>query len=255
MRRSGSPLDRDDSGCVVVTGGTRGLGLEIARVLAQTPERDGGLVICTGRRLSTQLEALMAEHSAIRFTALDLGDTDSLHGTVTGIGREFGPIRGLINNAAIAHDGVLATLHPTQIEEMLTVNLLGTILVTKAALRSMLVGGRGRIVNISSIVANTGFRGLSVYGATKAGLVGFTRSLARETGQANVTVNVVSPGFLETDMSASLGSEERAKIERRSPLGRLATTTSVAEAVLFLLGPGGADVTGTEIVVDAGNTA
>ena len=246
---------RDRAGCILVTGGTRGLGLEIARRLASTPERDGAHILCTGRKLSAGLETLMAEEPAVHFATLDLAKTNDLHELVTGLGREFGPIRALVNNAALAHDGVLATLHPSQIEEMLTVNLLGTILVTKAALRSMLIGRRGRIVNIASIVASTGFRGLSVYAATKAGLVGFTRSLAREVGQAGLTVNVVSPGFLETEMSAGLGSDERAKIERRSPLGRLATTTSVAEAVLFLLGPGGADITGTEIVVDAGNTA
>lgn len=253
MSRDGRSSNR--SGCTVVTGATRGLGLEIARRLADETDRDGEVIVCTGRRPSTQLDALIASNEAVRYAELDLADTASIHDRVTAWAREHGPIRALVNNAALAHDGVLATLHPTQIEEMLTVNLLGTILVTKTALRSMLIGRRGRIVNIASIVAHTGFRGLSVYAATKAGLVGFSRSLAREVGQAGVTVNVVAPGFLDTEMSAGLDEKERAKIERRSPLGRLASTSSVAAAVLYLLGPDAGDVTATELVVDAGNTA
>lgn len=242
-------------GTTIITGATRGLGLEIARRLSEQTDRDGQVIVCTGRRLSEELEALMADDDSVRYAELDLLDTGSIHERVTGWARQHGPIRALVNNAALAHDGVLATLHPTQIEEMLTANLLGTILVTKSALRSMLIGRRGRIVNIASIVASTGFRGLSVYAATKSGLIGFSRSLAREVGQSGITVNVVSPGFLDTDMSAGLDEEERAKIERRSPLGRLASTRSVAATVLHLLGPGGCDVTGTELVVDAGNTA
>jgi 3-oxoacyl-[acyl-carrier protein] reductase len=150
---------------------------------------------------------------------------------------------------------VLATMHERDIEEILRVNLQSPIVMAKYASRSMLLGGQGRIINVSSIIASTGFNGLAVYGASKAGMVGFTKSLSRELGKAGITVNCVAPGYMETEMTAGLVGDKLASIRRRSPSGKLAGVDDVARSVSFLLGEGGAMITGTTITVDAGSTA
>lgn len=239
-------------GAVLVTGGTRGLGLAIVARLAD----EGYRVVAAGRSLSPELSALIgARGEAISYAALDLARPGDLRGAVNSITRESGPLYGLVNNAAVAHEGVLATMHESEIEEIIAVNITGAILLTKYAVRSMLLGGEGRIVNVSSIIGMTGFNGLSVYGASKAALIGFTRSLSRELGRAKITVNALAPGYMETQMSAGLSPEDRARIVRRSPLGRLATVEEAAAAVAFLLGPDAAAITGTVLTVDAGSTA
>lgn len=237
---------------VLVTGGTRGLGFAIARRLAA----DGYRVIAAGRKCTADLEAASAASAGrIIYEPLDLARTAELHATVTRLVKTHGPLYGLVNNAAIAHDGVLATMHDSQIAELLLVNVTGTIILTKYALRSMLVGGEGRVVNIASIIGSTGFNGLSVYGASKAALLGFTRSLAREVGRAGITVNAVSPGYMKTDMTAGLGGEQLASIERRSALRTLVGPADVAGGVAYLLSKDAALVTGTELTIDAGSTA
>jgi 3-oxoacyl-[acyl-carrier protein] reductase len=128
-------------------------------------------------------------------------------------------------------------------------------MLTKVVVRGMMADGGGRIVNLASIIAATGYSGLSVYAATKASLVGFTKSLAREVGHLGITVNAVAPGFIDTEMTEGLGAEGRERIVRRSALRRLAGAEDVAHAVEYLLGPGGRNVTGTVLTVDAGNTA
>jgi 3-oxoacyl-[acyl-carrier protein] reductase len=146
-------------------------------------------------------------------------------------------------------------MHDSQIEGLIAVNLTATILITKYAMRSMLLQRTGRIINISSIIATTGFNGLSVYAATKAALNGFTRSLAREVGKAGITVNSVAPGYMQTDMTGDLKGEKLESIKRRSPLGRLASVDDAAAAVLWLLGSDASAVTGTTVTIDAGSTA
>jgi 3-oxoacyl-[acyl-carrier protein] reductase len=145
-------------------------------------------------------------------------------------------------------------MHESQIGELIRVNVTGTIILTKYLLRPMLVKRRGRVVNVSSIIASTGFSGLSVYGATKAALLGFTRSLAREIGKARITVNSVSPGYMATDMSTGLTPDKLSSIMRRSPLGELATVEDAASAVIFLLSDGATRITGIDLTVDAGST-
>lgn len=241
----------EDSDLIVVTGASRGLGLEIAKVCAEAGYR----VVGASRKPSDAFTALsQAYPNRVAFHPLDLGDTSKLHDWVRVVEKEHGAPYGLVNNAAIAHDGVLATMHESQIEELIRVNVTGTILLTKYMVRPMLVRRKGRIINIASIIATTGFNGLSVYGATKSALLGFTRSLAREVGRARITVNAVSPGYMATEMSSGLNEEKLKSIVRRSPLGQLAEVGDVAGAVRYLLSSDAERVTGIDLTVDAGST-
>jgi 3-oxoacyl-[acyl-carrier protein] reductase len=174
---------------------------------------------------------------------------------VRNLRKEVGPIYGLVNNAALGTEGVLATMHNTKIESLVRVNTVAPIVLTKYVVRSMMADGGGRIVNVASIVAFTGYSGLSVYGATKASMIGFTRSLAREVGRAGINVNAVAPGFIETDMTQGLEGKQREQVARRSALRRLAAVDDVADAVEFLLGDKSKSITGTVMTIDAGSTA
>ena len=242
----------EDRKTVIVTGVSRGLGLAIAQRLT----RDGGYrVIGLSRTLSPSYENLMASAGdAVQFMSCDVGETEEIPALVSQIAKAHGPIWGLVNNAGIGTDGVLATMHKTDIESVLRVNLLAPITFAKYVSRTMLARRAGRIVNISSIIASTGFHGLSVYAASKAGLEGFTRSLSREVGKMGLTVNCVAPGYMETEMTGGLDDGKMASIRRRAPLG-LPETADAAGAVAYLLGPDGARVTGTVLTVDGGSTA
>lgn len=235
---------------VIVTGARRGLGLAITQRLAA----DGYKVLAVARSMSPELQMLCQDESVF-FEQFDLGHLDKIHGWVNELTKRHGRIYGLVNNAAIGADGVLATMHEQDISKSLLVNLQSPILLTKYVSRSMLLRGSGRIVNISSIIGSTGFSGLSVYAATKSGLIGFTKSLSRELGKAEITVNCIAPGYMETDMTKGISSEKLQSIRRRSPSGKLASVESVAASVAFLLGVDGAMINGATITVDAGSTA
>lgn len=241
---------------VIVTGGSRGLGLGIARRLAAS----GLSVIAVARKRSDALSSLVVEAKrsqtgAVHFVPFDLAATETIPALVRGLRKEFGPIYGLVNNAALGTDGVLATMHDARIEQLVRVNTVSPLVLTKYVVRSMMAEGGGRIINVASIVGFTGYSGLSVYAATKASMLGFTRSLAREVGRLGITVNAVAPGFIDTDMTQALAGEQRQKVARRSALRRLAEVEDVANAVKFLLGDGGRNITGTVLTVDAGSTA
>ena len=241
---------------IIVTGGSRGLGLGIVRALTS----GGHEVIAIARRESAELSALARDVERrqvgpVHFKPFDLGEIAAIPGLVRGLRKEFGSIYGLVNNAALGTSGLLATMPDGQIERLVRLNTLSPLVLTKYVARSMMADGGGRIVNVASIVSATGYSGLSVYGATKASLVGFTRSLARELGALGITVNAVAPGFVDTDMTQSLGAEERAQVVRRSALRRLAGVEDVAHAVEFLLGDKARNITGTVLTVDAGSTA
>lgn len=237
---------------VVVTGATRGLGLAISRQAIA----DGYKVIAVGRTLSDQLNALIQQQpESVMYEQFDFSDLAGIHAFATRINKEHGRPWALINNAALGTDGVLATLHENDISELIRVNIEAPILLTKYMLRPMLINRGGRIINISSIIATTGFSGLSVYAATKAALAGFTRSLSREVGKAGITVNTVAPGYMETDMTSALQGDKLQSIRRRSPLGQLAKAEDVAQAVSYLLSDKAASVTGSTMTVDAGSTA
>jgi 3-oxoacyl-[acyl-carrier protein] reductase len=241
---------------IVVTGGSRGLGLGIARKLAGA----GYGVVVVARKMSDELAGAIADtktsqHGALGFTAFDLAEIECIPNLVKGIRRKFGPIYGLVNNAALGSDGALAIMYTSQIESLVRLNTISPIVLTKYAVRSMMSEGGGRIVNVASIIGFTGYSGLSVYGATKASMIGFTRSLAREVGRMGVNVNAVAPGFVETDMTKGLDEKQRGQIARRSALRRLPEIDDVANAVEFLMGDKARNITGTVLTVDAGSTA
>ena len=241
---------------VIVTGGSRGLGLGIARSLAMAGYR----VIAIARQHSEHLAALMRENGwgeqgIVNFRPFDLCDIPGIPAIVKSLRTDFGPIYGLVNNAGIGTSGLLARMHDAQIERLVRLNTVSPVILTKYVVRSMMADGAGRIVNISSIVSFTGYSGLCVYSATKASLVGFTRSLAREVGKLGITVNCVSPGFVTTEMTDELSDQQRAQITRRSALGRLAEVADIANAVEYLLSDKAANITGTAMTVDAGSTA
>ena len=236
---------------VVVTGGSRGLGLGIARQLAAS----GFRVVAVARQEGEALAAARTElGDRLRFQAADLADLALLPDLLRGLRRDFGPIYGLVNNAGLGTSGVLANMPDAAIERLIRLNVVSPITLTKYALRSMMAAGAGRIVMIASVVASTGYSGLSVYGASKASLLGFARSLAREVGVLDITVNAVAPGFIDTEMTRELDAGHRAQIARRSALKRLPEVADVAAAVDYLFSPGARNVTGTVLTVDAGNT-
>jgi 3-oxoacyl-[acyl-carrier protein] reductase len=241
---------------VLVTGGSRGIGLAIARRLAGA----GYNVIVVARRETEELrEAIGAiverGTGGLHFRTFDLSETDAIPAFVKGVRDEFGAIYGLVNNAGIGTEGLLATMHNSDIEALLRLNVLSPILLTKYVVRQMMADGAGRIINMSSIIASTGYNGLSVYGATKAAATGFTRSLAREVGKLGITVNAIAPGFVDTELTQSLSEDQKKRIAGRSALRRLPDTDDVARMVEYLLGEGGRNITGAVLTIDAGNTA
>jgi len=237
---------------ILVTGASKGLGLAICTRLL----KDGYKVVGISRSQTTAFEELQKDYPETLFNEVyDFANTEEIQNLVRKITKTYGNIYGLVNNAALGHDGVLGTMHESQISELIKVNIESPILLTKYASRSMLMKLQGRVINIGSIIATTGFNGLSVYGATKASLSGFTRSLARELGKAKITVNTVAPGYMKTAMTEGLEGEKLESIKRRSPLGQLATVEDVAGTVAYLLSDDAKNITGTTITVDAGSTA
>jgi 3-oxoacyl-[acyl-carrier protein] reductase len=241
---------------VIVTGGTKGLGLAIAIKLAAQSFR----VIAIARSESDEFRAHAAGLNAatpgcLHFCPYDLTDLDGIPSLVAGITRQHGALYGLVNNAGIGTSGILATMPEKQIAALLHLNVASPIALTRHAVRAMMVGGGGRIINMSSIVASTGYSGLSVYAATKAALTGFTRSLARELGPLGITVNSIAPGFIDTDMTHHMQPADKARIAGRSALKRLAGAEDVAGAVQYLLSDQARNITAITLTVDAGNTA
>ncbi len=241
---------------VLVTGGSRGLGLAIASALAEAGDR----VIAVARKETAELRAAIeaAERShkgALYFRSFDLADTRGIGGFVGNVRKEFGPLYGLVNNAGLGTHGMLSMMRDEEIEKLVRLNTVSPLVLTKYVLRSMMVEKAGRIVNVASIVASTGYSGLSAYAATKAALIGFTRSLAREVGSLRITVNAVAPGFVDTEMTRELAEADRERIQRRSALKRLAGPEDIAAAVEYLLSDRARNITGVTLTVDAGSTA
>jgi 3-oxoacyl-[acyl-carrier protein] reductase len=221
---------------------------------------EGYRVIAVARKMSPELTAAAARatqegRGTIEFRACDLSDLEALAPLVRTLRTDFGALYGLVNNAGLGTSGILSNMRDAEIQRLIQLNTVSPIVLTKYVVRSMMTQREGRIVNIASIVASTGYSGLSVYSATKASLIGFTRSLAREVGQLGITVNALAPGFVDTEMTHELSDSQRKQIARRSALHRMPEPIDVAHSVVYLLGEGGRNITGTVITIDAGNTA
>jgi 3-oxoacyl-[acyl-carrier protein] reductase len=235
----------------IVSGGSRGLGLAVVEMLLAR----GDTVATFSRSGSPAVEAHAAAAAGrLVHERLDAADPAAVRGFVARVAGRCGRIDHCIANAAVAHEGVLATTSDDAIDTLLAANLKGSIVLSRECVRQMLVqsGGCPSVTLVSSIVAARGSPGLSVYAATKAGLEGFARSLARELGPRGIRVNCVAPGFLETDLSASLAAGDRDRIARRTALGRLGTPADVVGAVAWLTSPAASFITGQVITVDGG---
>jgi 3-oxoacyl-[acyl-carrier protein] reductase len=237
---------------VVVTGGSRGLGAGIVQAMLD----DGERVATCSRSRTPEVERWSAEHpERFLYREVDVADRAACDGFINDVMDAYGGIDVLVNNAGVARDGVLGTFQDSDVDTVVDLNLKGTIYMTRAASRRMLRRGSGTIINISSIVGLSGYRGLSVYGATKAALDGFTRALARELGSRGITVNSIAPGYLRTEMSHGLDEDQLGQIVRRTPAGRLGEPEDVAAAIRFLASPGARFITGHVLVIDGGLTS
>lgn len=228
------------AGVALVTGGNRGIGLAIALRL-----REAGYSVVVGSRSGAAPEGLAA-------VELDVSDPGSILAAFDRIETEFGPIEVVVANAGITRDTLLMRMSDDDIDDVLNTNLGGSIRLARRALRSMLKSKHGRIIFISSVVGLMGSAGQVNYAAAKAGLVGAARSLAREVGSRGITVNVIAPGFVDTDMTAGLGEERKAEILGAVPLGRYALPAEIAGVVEFLSGSSAGYITGAVIPVDGG---
>lgn len=242
-----------DRRVALVTGGSKGLGAGLV-----TAFLDAGLCVATcSRRRTDQVVAWEGDprvRDRFLFVEADVADAADAERVVKETVARWDRLDVLVNNAGIAREGVIALFGDEALDEVVDVNLKGTVYVTRAASRVMLARRAGAVVNISSVVGLSGYRGLSVYGATKAALDGFTRALARELGSRGITVNSVAPGYLRTEMSHGLDEAQLGQISRRTPMGRLGEPDDVARAVLFLTDPANTYVTGQVLVVDGGLT-
>ena len=234
---------------VLISGGSRGLGLSLARACLV----DGDAVAVFSRSSSPAIESLAGD-DRFHWQAVDAGEEDALEAFVEGTVQRFGSLDVLVNNAAIGTSGLLPLMRLADIDRQLDVNLRAALLLTRFSSRHMLRHRKGCVLNISSVNALRGHSGVTVYSATKAALEGFTRALARELGPRNIRVNALAPGYFESEMSAGLDEEARARIARRTPLGRLASLAEVTAAARFLISEQASFITGQTLVVDGGLT-
>jgi 3-oxoacyl-[acyl-carrier protein] reductase len=241
-------LDQD---VALVTGASRGIGKAIAAALAGA----GATVIGTATTESgaAGITASLAGSGARgRGAVLDAGDAASIDALVAGLDAHEGMPTILVNNAAITRDGLLLRMKPEDWDRVLTTNLTSVFRLSKACLRRMMKERRGRIVNVTSIVGVTGNAGQANYAAAKAGLLGFTKSLAQEVASRGITVNAVAPGFIDTDMTRALDGAQRAALASQIPMDRLGSAEDIAAAVLYLCSPGAGYVTGQTLHVNGG---
>jgi 3-oxoacyl-[acyl-carrier protein] reductase len=235
---------------VLVTGGSRGLGLAVCRCLLE----DGYSVITSARKKSPELQALLDRYSGrLTFYPVDFAELTAVADLAKAANLLEG-VDGLVANAAVGTEGLLTLTSNADLLACVQINLVAPMLLAREVVKGMLNGG-GSLVFISSIAARTGFSGLPIYAATKGGLVSFSRTLAREYGERGIRSNCILPGFLTTEMSASLGDSQRERLVRRTALKRLGSPEDVTGCVRFLLSDAARYITGTEIVVDGGMLA
>ena len=237
---------------VLVTGSTRGIGRAIAEEFA----KHGANVIVSGtvKERAREVAKELAEKYGVKTlgVGMDVSDPESVESAFKEINAAFGGVDILVNNAGITRDTLFLRMKPEDWQKVLDVNLTGTFLVTKQAVRHMVKKRWGRIINISSVVGFTGNVGQVNYATTKAGLIGFTKSLAKELAPRNVLVNAVAPGFIETDMTENLKEEIKNEYKKQIPLGRFGKPEEVARVVLFLASPMADYITGETIHVNGG---
>lgn len=232
----------------LVTGASRGIGAAIAATLAAA----GATVVgtATSEAGARGISDTLADNG--RGIVLDIADPDSVQAAIANILKDEGSPTILVNNAGITRDNLLLRMKPDEWDDVLSTNLSGVYRVSKACLRGMMKARKGRIINISSVIGVTGNAGQSNYAAAKAGIIGFSKSLAREIGSRNITVNVVAPGFIDTDMTRVLSEDRRDAMLSQIPLGRLGEGDDIASAVLFLASPAGGYITGETLHVNGG---
>lgn len=235
----------------LVSGASRGIG----RAIAETLGKQGATVIgtATSERGAEAITAYLQEQGIVgQGMVLDVADSDSVTEVLKAVTKDFGTVTILVNNAGITRDNLLMRMKDEEWDSIINTNLSSAYRMSKACLRGMMKEKKGRIISISSVVGSTGNPGQANYAAAKAGLVGFSKSLAREIGSRGITVNVVAPGFIDTDMTRELSEEQRAPMLQSIPLARLGQPEEIAGAVLFLASPLGAYVTGETIHVNGG---
>ena len=240
-----------DGKLVLVTGATRGIGKAIALTLGGA----GATVIGTATSESgtNNISKMFSENKISgKGMKLDVTDNDQVSNLVKNIGEDFGSVDILVNNAGITRDNILLRMKEDEWEDIINTNLSSIYKMSKSVLRGMIKKRSGRIISITSVVGVMGNAGQSNYAAAKAGIIGFTKSLAREVGVRGVTVNAIAPGFIETDMTDSLPDDQKEALASQIPMGRLGTPNEVAEAVLFLAGESGSYITGQTIHVNGG---
>ncbi len=238
-----------DGQVALVTGATRGIGHAIAATLAQA----GATVIGTATTAegAAKIDAALAGNGGSGI-ALDVTDAQAVDKALADVEATHGAVTILVNNAGITRDNLLLRMKENEWDAVMTTNLKATYRLAKAVLRGMMKARNGRIIQIGSVVGSSGNAGQANYAASKAALVGFTKSLAQEVGSRNITVNCVAPGFIDTDMTRSLPEAQRTQLQERIPLGRLGSPEDIAFAVAFLASPQAAYITGVTLHVNGG---
>ena len=232
----------------LVTGSTRGIGREIATTMA----RCGARVAVVGRDAARARDAATAIGGDARGYAAEVSDTSQVTALIESVERDFGSLDILVNNAGLTKDNILLRLKDEDWDTVLAANLRGAFATVRAAVRGMMKRRWGRIINMSSVVGLTGNKGQSNYAASKAGLIGFTKSVAKEFASRNILANVIAPGFIETDMTAAMTADARAALSAQIPLERLGTPSDIAGVAAFLASEHAAYITGQVFVVDGG---
>jgi 3-oxoacyl-[acyl-carrier protein] reductase len=235
----------------LVTGATRGIGKAIALTLGSS----GATVIgtATSKAGAENISKMLVDNQILgKGIVLDVKNNDQIASLGEGIKKDFGSIDILVNNAGITRDNILLRMKEDEWEDIINTNLSSVYKMSKSVLRGMIKKRSGRIISITSVVGAMGNAGQSNYAAAKAGMIGFTKSLAREVGVRGITVNAIAPGFIETDMTDSLPDDQKEALASQIPMGRLGTTDEIAQAVLFLAGDGGSYITGQTLHVNGG---
>lgn len=236
---------------ILVSGGSRGLGLSLCELLLER----GYLVVSFSRKATDRTRELEGSRDGdFIFFEADMSDPTSLQNLTRQVEKQVGPIYGLVNNAGIVNEAMFARQEESAIETIINVNLMGCIWLTRASLRGMLRRSEGRIINISSIVSVRGYKGVAAYSASKGGIDAMTRSLAREVGPRNITVNSIAPGYMKTDLTDHLSDNQLKSIARKTPLKRIGHVRDLSSVTAFFLSDEAGFITGQHLIVDGGLT-